>query len=148
MTKLDKDGFVEEFNYSDINTVFIDYEYIDFLMYCILCGCDYYKMNKMGSKKAKSLMDKSVKNTKGQTSLCKMVHTLKEINKISIGEDRKVGKAALMFLRSRAFSCSLNETTIVSDIQESVCLTHMVPQLQDLADFLLNNFDINFDTIY
>jgi len=107
---------IYEYNYDDIFTVFIDYTYIDFVNYCILCGCDYYKLEKMASKKAKLLSDKCVKITKGQSEIEKVTYILKEINKIKMGEDRKFGKALLMFLKSTAYTFSTNLPTDKLDV--------------------------------
>jgi hypothetical protein len=104
---MDKDGFVDEYNFRDTSLIFKGYSYIDFMMYCVLCGCDYYKLNKMGSKKAKHMIDKCL--TSSDVQLKRVVWLLRELNRFAVGEDRKFGKAMLMFLKGQAFGYSFED---------------------------------------
>lgn len=89
-------------------------------------------------------MNRCVKNTAGKSTLEKVTYTLKELNKMGQGEDRKFSKAILMFLQSRAFTC-VYENEIFKKQPVQVAVYKME---EGLLDFITDTFDLNFEAIY
>jgi len=54
--KFENDGFLDEINLNNLhvckNYNFKDFSLDNFLIFCILCGCDYFKLDRCGAKKA------------------------------------------------------------------------------------------------
>lgn len=119
---------------------------MDFMMYCVLCGCDYYKLNKMGSKKAKLLIDKCVNNIE-LTQLQRLIWLLKELNKILPLEDRKFGKALLMFMKGQAIGYAF-EDGIFKCLNTTLEVGSSHEDFEEITMFLKESLDINFSYIY
>ena len=62
--KLDKDGECEVYNSDDYNKIdkFKDFSKTQFVIYCILCGCDYLKLPKIGPSSAYKILKENLKN--------------------------------------------------------------------------------------
>jgi 5'-3' exonuclease len=54
LTKLDNKGDCDEYNYSDVDLGLDNYN--NFVYFCILSGCDYFKMHMVGPKKAMNIV--------------------------------------------------------------------------------------------